>query len=67
MNEVWFSVITGVLGYAYFGHPALLVVLGSFMRSPKSHDLTELPIVSLLIVAYNEEEVIRGCLPKSGD
>ncbi len=52
--------------YAYLGYPLLLVIVSIFFRRELSSEtLKELPTVSLLISAYNEEKVIRDKLENS--
>jgi cellulose synthase/poly-beta-1,6-N-acetylglucosamine synthase-like glycosyltransferase len=57
-----------IIGYTYFGYPALLYLIAKLRRwsSPvagEAHD--ELPSVCLVISAYNEEAVIRQKLENS--
>ncbi|MBM4462371.1 MAG: glycosyltransferase family 2 protein [Chloroflexi bacterium] len=63
--EVLFWVFVGLVAYAYFGYPALLVALGSLRGKREYPELQELTTVSLLIVAYNEEKVIRQKIENS--
>jgi cellulose synthase/poly-beta-1,6-N-acetylglucosamine synthase-like glycosyltransferase len=65
MIETLFWVVLGLVAYAYFGYPALLIVFGRLRRMPKPNELAPLPSVSLLIVAYNEEKVIREKIENS--
>jgi cellulose synthase/poly-beta-1,6-N-acetylglucosamine synthase-like glycosyltransferase len=49
----------GLLVYTYAGYPALLWLLGRFARQEnRKTKATEWPTVSILLSAYNEEEVI---------
>lgn len=55
----WASLV--LIAYTYFGFPLLLFVRSRFLRKPpRSADIT--PHVTLLIVAYNEAEVIGSRL-----
>jgi cellulose synthase/poly-beta-1,6-N-acetylglucosamine synthase-like glycosyltransferase len=49
---VGFSVV--ILFYAYLGYPLLLAFIGLFPRRPQAQ-LGHLPMISVLIAAYNEE------------
>src|SRR5690606_18540523 len=56
---LWSAV--AILGYQYVGYPLLLAALAGLrgrFTSRRSADASELPSVSLLISAYDEEEVI---------
>ncbi|HXD12047.1 MAG TPA: glycosyltransferase, partial [Anaerolineales bacterium] len=58
----WLS-MAGIL-YTYFGYPLLIAVLARLF--PKAADLHEgTPTVTLLIAAYNEEDVIEGKIQNS--
>ena len=60
----WLALIT--LIYHYVGYPLVLLVLGLRRREPlRSANIT--PTVSLIISAYNEQEVIRQKLDNSLD
>jgi len=48
-----------LLAYVYAGYPLLLFVLGAFRHEPRRSRPARLPRVSLIISAYNEEDVIR--------
>lgn len=53
----WFSLF--MIFYAYVGYPLLLFLISIFFtHKPSGKNLKELPSVSLLISAYNEEKVI---------
>jgi glycosyltransferase involved in cell wall biosynthesis len=59
----WFCV--AMVGYVYAGYPALLTVLAR-LRPLQSFGLpAELPTVTLLIAAYNEQRVIAAKLENS--
>ncbi len=50
-------------GYAYFGYPALLKLLGSTRKAPHPRsEPAEWPSISITVPAYNEEDQIRGML-----
>lgn len=55
----WFSVLT--VAYVYAGYPLLLAALSRIFRRPVDKQPIT-PPVSLLICAYNEQEVIRAKL-----
>lgn len=54
----WF--IFGVIFFAYFGYPIVLYILGKVFCCKRNQEFknNELPYVSMLIAAYNEEKVI---------
>jgi len=52
----WFFVIS--IFYTYLGYPMLLTLLARFRSKPKTNPATY-PEVTLLIAAYNEEDVIK--------
>lgn len=56
--EALFWVSTAVLAYTYFGYP-LLLTLWRRARSRSSIRGSELPTVSVVVVAHNEAECIR--------
>jgi cellulose synthase/poly-beta-1,6-N-acetylglucosamine synthase-like glycosyltransferase len=49
-----------VVVYVYAGYPLLLSLLARFMSKPKWFDEQFVPSVTLLISAFNEEDVIAG-------
>jgi poly-beta-1,6-N-acetyl-D-glucosamine synthase len=59
----WFFVL--LIFYAYFGYPALLGLVAPRRSSAPTCEEGELPTVTLLIAAYNEEESISGKLENS--
>lgn len=59
----WFCVAT--VGYVYAGYPALLTVLARLRPPPSFAPSAELPAVTLLIAAYNEQRVIATKLENS--
>jgi len=61
--EILFWVCSITVVGTYFGYPAVLLVLSPFRRKSIQND--ETPSVTLLISAYNEEEVIREKLENS--
>ncbi|MCS6992667.1 MAG: glycosyltransferase family 2 protein [Anaerolineales bacterium] len=58
----WFAVF--FILYVYFGYPLLVALLARF-RPARLPELKELPSVTLLIAAYNEEKVIASKLENS--
>src|SRR5215207_2484464 len=58
----WLSV--GLTAYVYFGYPLLMAVLAALRPHPVRCGDDE-PSVTLLIAAYNEEEVIREKIENS--
>lgn len=59
----WFCVAT--IGYTYVGYPALLTILARLRPAHPFPLLTNLPTVTLLIAAYNEQNVIAAKLENS--
>ena len=52
-----------VTGYAYFGYPALLWLLGAVRpRRPRPNPPDQWPFVSVTIPVYNEKAGLRGVL-----
>jgi len=63
-----FSIFVLCFLYAYFGYPLLLAVLGLFRgKNSGGQEITggEYPEVSILIAAYNEEDVIEKKIKNS--
>ena len=65
-TESLFWISGGLILYTYIGYPVFLFIL-SFFKSPhRTKDPNNLPPVSMLIAAYNEEvileEKLRNCL-----
>lgn len=64
-----FWVAFGLIFYSYFGYPLLLVLLTLGRRAARTDDLAddraELPVISLVITAYNEESVLGDKLTNS--
>ncbi|MBU2541256.1 MAG: glycosyltransferase family 2 protein [Candidatus Omnitrophica bacterium] len=60
----WLSIF--LIGYAYILYPMLLFLFDKFIQRPKFTTTENLPKVSLIIAAYNEEKVIekriKNCL-----
>jgi len=55
----WFCILS--TGYVYIGYPLLLAILARFRRKPEMH-LPITPQISILIAAYNEQDVIAAKL-----
>jgi len=62
--EIVFTALLLMVAYCYFGYPALLIVIGSLRRDRVAKG-GALPMVSLVIVAHNEERVIEEKLKNS--
>lgn len=64
--EAVFWVAVGVVGYAYLGYGALAAMLARLLRQPDQEMRSgEVRRVSLVIAAYNEEDVILAKLANS--
>jgi len=58
MLEFVFWILVLLVGYVYFGYPALLFVMARGARNEPDYSESELPHVTLLISAFNEEDCI---------
>jgi cellulose synthase/poly-beta-1,6-N-acetylglucosamine synthase-like glycosyltransferase len=58
--EVVFWVCAGLLVYTHVGYPLVLALLARARRVPPATELAELPPVSLIIAAHDEEQVIAA-------
>lgn len=58
--EVVFWVSVGLIVYTHLGYPLVLRLLLVRRRSPRERSAAELPTVSLIVAAYDEEEVIEA-------
>ncbi len=58
MWAVLFNTAVGIIFYSYVGYPLLLSVLAVFKSSKKNGAEAELPFITVIIAAYNEEAVI---------
>jgi len=56
--QFFFWIATGLVIYVYLGYPLLLAVISRRRTIPASPEEQDLPIVTLLISAYNEKSVI---------
>ncbi len=65
MTEIIFWLLAATVLYVYLGYPALLYLLSRFKPAPVGRLPTELPRVTLLISAYNEEDCIAEKLDNS--
>lgn len=65
MLELVFWTFVALIGYVYFGYPALLFVLARGARNESSYAKSEPPRVTLLISAFNEEDCIAEKLENS--
>ncbi|HIG16853.1 MAG TPA: glycosyltransferase, partial [Candidatus Handelsmanbacteria bacterium] len=60
-----FWVATGLILYTYLGYPILLSLLTAGRRQPTYEPAAQLPTVSLIVTAFNEEDVLREKLENS--
>ncbi len=60
-----FWVATGLILYTYLGYPILLSLLTAGRRQPTYEPAAQLPTVSLIVTAFNEEDVLRDKLENS--
>ena len=51
--------IIGLVAYIYVGYPLILAFLGVFARRRRGHGEEQLPTISLIVSAHNEEMIIR--------
>ena len=65
LANIFFVVSAGLLIYTYLGYPLLLILWGLLRPRPHDRDLDYIPMVSLIIAAWNEEQVIREKIENS--
>ncbi len=65
MFALIFFVSAGLIIYTYFGYPFLLALLARLFPRPVHREETYTPMLTLLIAAYNEEDVITDKLENS--
>src|SRR6185295_20081991 len=65
LAAVVFWTCLGLIAYVYAGYPILLFLLGSLRRAQPRLKPAGPPRVSLIISAYNEEDVIREKIANS--
>ena len=58
--EVVFWVAVGLLLYTHLAYPLVLAGLARLTRRPPAPRATELPSVSLIVAAHDEEDVIEA-------
>lgn len=63
-DKVFFWTTVALISYVYFGYPLVLKLLTKHYRKPVLSDKIT-PDVSLLVCAYNEEDVIREKIENS--
>jgi cellulose synthase/poly-beta-1,6-N-acetylglucosamine synthase-like glycosyltransferase len=63
--KITFWISFGILFYVWFGYPALLWLLAKVRHKPHDTDESWAPAVSLVIPAYNEEEIIEKKIKNS--
>ena len=51
--------IIGLVAYIYAGYPLILAFLGIFARRRRGHGEEQLPTITLIVSAHNEEMIIR--------
>ncbi len=51
--------IIGLVAYIYAGYPLILAFLGIFARRRRGHGGEQLPTITLIVSAHNEEMIIR--------
>lgn len=57
-----FWILFGIMIYAYLGYPMLIGLLSLFKHQPVRKDLEYTPTLSIVVPAYNEEDVIGAKL-----
>jgi cellulose synthase/poly-beta-1,6-N-acetylglucosamine synthase-like glycosyltransferase len=65
MFALIFFISAGLIIYTYFGYPLLLALLARLFPHPVHRRETYTPTLTLLIAAYNEEDVITAKLENS--
>ncbi len=65
MLEIVFWSLVILVGYVYFGYPVLLYVLAGGARKSRDYGEPELPAVTMLVSAFNEEDCIAEKLENS--
>ena len=65
MLEIVFWTLAVLTAYVYFGYPALLFIAARGVRKLPDYDARELPRVTLLISAFNEQDCIAEKLENS--
>ena len=61
LMELFFWLSAGIIVYNYFIYPIIIILLSKFFKSDHTsnyEDFSELPSISFIIAAYNEEKVI---------
>src|SRR3954468_15351928 len=58
--QVAFWVCAGLLAYTHVGYPLVLALLARGRRVPPAIELGQLPAVSLIVAAHDEEQVIAA-------
>lgn len=67
MNGILFWLFAGLIVYTYAGYPVLLTLLARLRRQPPAPrtDAGDLPTITLVITAYNEQAAIKRKLENS--
>ena len=60
MLEIVFWTLVALVGYVYFGYPALLLLLSRGVRKAPEYPEAKPPRVTLLISAFNEADCIAA-------
>ena len=66
MHALFFGSV-GVVGYVFVGYPALVALLARVRPRPPRLDFRFVPSVTVIVAAYNEEDVIMWRLANLGD
>lgn len=65
MFGLLFFLSAGLILYTYCGYPLLLALLARVLPRPVQRDETYTPMLTLLIAAYNEEDIVAAKLENS--
>ena len=59
MSELFFWGLILVCIYAYFGYPVILILVSIFRQKTLNTDDQYTPLITFIVAAYNEEDVIK--------
>jgi cellulose synthase/poly-beta-1,6-N-acetylglucosamine synthase-like glycosyltransferase len=65
MIEILFILSTILIIYIYFGYPVLIAILARIFQKPHVEDPNFMPSVTMVISAFNEEDVIKSKIENS--